>query len=242
MDGWRMRQIKNVFRRAAAWAFILVLLGGCATSGRVKKEKTAADFMTDGLDYYNDQYYLSAIENFQKIIDRYPYSKYYTEAELRLADSYYYSKKYDEAIDAYAQFQRLHPKNPNIPYVSYQKGQSYFRQVSTVDRDQSHTLQAKEEFERLIRNYPGSEYADRAQWELRECDIMLAESELYVGNFYFKMKKYKAAMNRYRYVLENYPDLGQYHRAIESLGKCMKKLAEEENRTKKSGFSFFSIF
>ncbi len=239
-----MYQFRSAFRQCVIRVFVLVFLGACATGGGGpnRLEKTAADFMKEGMDFYNDHYYLSAVESFQKIIDRYPYSRYCSEAELKMADSYYYLKRYDEAIDGYTQFQRLHPKNPNIPYATYQKGMCYFSQVSTVDRDQSHTLQAKEQFERLIKNHPESEYADKARWKLRECDIILAKSELYVGDFYFRMKQYRAAMARYRYVLENYPDLGQYHQAVESLGKCTEKMAEEQKRAEKKHSGFFSIF
>jgi len=35
-------------------------------------------------------------------------------------------------------------------------------------------------------------------------------------------------MDRYRYLIETYPDLGQYHEALESVGKCREKLAEEQ--------------
>jgi len=228
-----MRKLRKTVRWVLLWSVVAIFLGGCATDSAVtKKEKEPDELMTEGLKYFEDEYYTSAIEAFQKIIDRYPYSKYIAEAEIKVADSYFHQDKYAEAFDAYAEFQRLHPKNPNIPYVLYQKGLCHFEQVSTTDRDQSHTLQAKEEFERLVKSFPQSKYADKARWKIRECYTILAGSELYVGNFYFKMKKYKAAMNRYRYVLENYPDLGQYHEALESLRKCKEKIAEQERKKK----------
>ena len=200
---------------------------GCATTKL--DEKTADELMEEGVTYFDKGYYQGAIDSFQKIIDRYPYSKHCIDAELKLADALYLKEKYDEGFNAYNEFQRLHPKNSNIPYVIFQKGMCHFKQVSTTDRDQSHTLLAREEFERLIKNFPQSEYTDRAQWKMRECYMILAESELYVGHFYFKNQRYEAAMARYRYVLENYPDLGQYHEALEYLGKCKEMLAQEKN-------------
>lgn len=223
-----------IVRYAFVLSVIAVFLASCATDASKKKEKSADELMAEGLDHFQEKYYQGAIESFQKIIDRYPYSKHCPEAELKIADSCYYLENYDEAFDAYAEFQKLHPKNPNIPYVFFQKGMCHFKQVSTVDRDQSHTLKAKEEFDRLVKNFPQSEYADQANWKIRECYMILAGYELYVGHFYFKMKKYKAAMNRYNYLLENYPDLGQYHEALEYLSKCKEKLTEEEGKKEKS--------
>jgi outer membrane protein assembly factor BamD len=89
---------------------------------------------------------------------------------------------------------------------------------------------AKDEFERLVKKFPRSEYADNARRKIRECYINLAEYELYVGHYYFKRKKYRAAMDRYRYIVENYPDFGQYHEALEYLTKCKERLPAEEAR------------
>ncbi|MBW1900957.1 MAG: outer membrane protein assembly factor BamD [Deltaproteobacteria bacterium] len=242
-----MRKFHNIVKWALVCSLMVVFLGGCASDKALKKkpkkkENPPAELMEEGRSAYEDEYYLSAIESFQKIVDRYPYSKFYAEAELKIADSYYYSMDYDAAFDAYTEFQRLHPKNPKIPYVLYQKGQCHFSQVSTVDRDHSHTLHALEQFERLVKDFPKSEYSDQTHWKIRECYMKLAGSELYVGHFYFKMKKYKAAMTRYRYILENFPDLGQYHEALEYLTKSEEKLAEEMNGEKKSRGGIFSIF
>ena len=172
-------------------------------------------------------HYQSAIDAFEKIRDRYPYSKYAIVAELKLADAMFGKGSYDEAYDAYDEFERLHPTNPRIPYVIYQKGMCHFRQIGTIDRDQSHTIKAKEEFERLIRRFPDDTYARLAQKRLRDCYIELAEHELYVGKFYYKIKKYEAAKGRFLYILRNYPDLGQYHEALKYLSLCEQKLAEK---------------
>ncbi|MFH1241523.1 MAG: outer membrane protein assembly factor BamD [Pseudomonadota bacterium] len=211
-------------------ASVVFLLNGCALWDRFFKEeeKTPDQLMSEGMEDFKKGKYEEATEIFQKIKDRYPYSKFALEAELRMADSLFNRDQYMEAFDAYGEFEKLHPKNPNIPYVIYQKGMCHFNQMSTVDRDQSNTLKAKDEFERLVRRFRRSEYANMARRKIRECYINLAEHELYVGNYYFRMKKYRTAMSRYLYLIENYPDLGQYHVALEYLKKCKEKLAQEE--------------
>jgi len=183
--------------------------------------------MERGMESMAAGHYQSAIDAFEKIRDRYPYSKYAIVAELKLADAMFGKGSYDEAYDAYDEFERLHPTNPRIPYVIYQKGMCHFRQIGTIDRDQSHTIKAKEEFERLIRRFPDDTYARLAQKRLRDCYIELAEHELYVGKFYYKIKKYEAAKGRFLYILRNYPDLGQYHEALKYLSLCEQKLAEK---------------
>ncbi len=218
------------------WGLALLVWGcvlqGCSTSPDHEvwklEEKQPVELMEEGMELYNENAYALAIEAFQKIVDRYPYSKYSIDAELKLADCHYYEYDYEIAYDAYSEFQRLHPKNANMPYVLYQMGMCHFDQTSTIDRDQSHTQMAAQQFERLVNTFPKSEYSSKAYWKIRECYILLAESELYVGRFYFKMEKYGAAMKRFRYLLENYPDLGQYHDALEYLSLCQEKMRAEE--------------
>jgi outer membrane protein assembly factor BamD len=191
-------------------------------------EKPPAELMSDGLEDLESGRYTAATEAFQNIKDRYPYSKFAVAAEIKLADTLYRRELYDESFDAYDEFERLHPKHPSAPYAIYQKGMCHFSQVSTIDRDQSHTYKAKGEFERLLKRFPRSDYVNKARRKMRECYIYLAEYELYVGHFYFKMKKYRTAMGRYRYLLENYPDLGQYKDALEYMSKCKEILDKEE--------------
>ena len=87
--------------------------------------------------------YEDATEAFQNIRDRYPYSRFAAKAELKMADAFYKKKDYDEAFEAYDEFERLHPKNKDLPYVIYQKGMCHLERVTTIDRDQSHALKAK---------------------------------------------------------------------------------------------------
>ncbi|MEA2038919.1 MAG: outer membrane protein assembly factor BamD [Thermodesulfobacteriota bacterium] len=217
----------------AAAIFLIFLLGGCALWDRLfsEQEKSPAELMTEAMEDFEGGDLKSATETFQKIKDRYPYSKHAVGAELRMADSLYKRKLYDEAFDAYTEFERLHPTNKDIPYVIYQKGMCDFSQASTIDRDQSHILKAKQEFERLVKRFPRTTYARMARRKLRDCYISLAEYELYVGHYYYKMKKYGTAMMRYKYLIKNYPDLGQYHEALEYLRKCEQKLTEEKKST-----------
>jgi outer membrane protein assembly factor BamD len=216
---------------------MVFLLSGCAVydrffgKGDVDEEvgKPPGELWKEGMKHYKGGYYASAAEAFRKLKDRYPYSEFALKAELLLADSLYKSEKYDLAFDAYSDFERLHPRNENIPYVIYQRGKCHLNQVKTIDRDQSHTFKAKAEFERLIKRFPNSKHANMARKEMRACYINLAEHELYVGHYYFKRKNYRGAMGRYQYVLDNYPDLGQYQVALEYLNKCKQKLAEQES-------------
>jgi outer membrane protein assembly factor BamD len=238
------RQSKSLVMPFLFMLGFFFLASGCSTVSKwFSKEDEDVDvgqLMSDGMDNLERGYYKSAMDDFQKVKDRYPYSKLAIAAELKMADSLYQLEEYDQAHDAYDEFEKLHPKHEQIPYVIYQKGMCQFMQMTTTDREQGHTLKAKEEFETLISRFPRDVYADRARKNLRKCLIYLAEHEMNVGNFYLKNGHYSAALARYTYVIENYPDLGQYSEALENISKCREKLAAETSlkEAKKSRWPF----
>ena len=221
--------------RAKVFVFglmLLVLFGGCGTVdrffGRGVDETDPAELMAQGMGNLEAGRYSDAVKAFEKIRDRYPYSKFAVTAELKLADALYRTEEYEQAFEAYDQFERLHPRHKEIPYVIYQKGMCYFDQITTTDRDQLQTQKAMEEFGRLIARFHRDDYANMARKHLRKCYIYLAEYEIYVGHYYFKRGYYRAALARYTYVIENYPDMGQYHVALSYISKCKERLAAEE--------------
>lgn len=217
-----MTRLRLTFRVFFAGILGFSFLWGCA---HLEKEKSPEELMEQGTKQMDKGRYQSASESFQNLKDRYPYSKYAVLAELKMADALFLTPEYDLAFDAYDEFEKLHPRDKSIPYVIYQKGMCQFKQIKSIDREQSHTHKAKTEFERLIKRFPNDTYARRAIQFFRKCIVSLAKHELYVGHFYYKMKKYNAAMGRYIYLIENYPDMGQYGEALEYISKCREKLA-----------------
>ncbi|RPI73529.1 MAG: outer membrane protein assembly factor BamD [Desulfobacteraceae bacterium] len=210
---------------------LTALLSQCAVIDKIRGKKAEdrepAELMSDGIENMNRGRYKAAGADFQEIKDRYPYSKYAVQAELKMADAFYIQEAYDLAFDAYAEFEKLHPKNKEIPYVIFRRGLCQFDQVKSFDRDQSRMLRAKEEFERLIRLFPKDSYSNRAQQYLRECLVSLSKYELYVGHFYFAKSKYQAALDRYLYLVNTYPDMGQHQEALEYIAFCRQKISEE---------------
>ena len=230
--------MNHIAKGLLAGLMLLFLLSGCSTIerilGRGADETDPDELMSEGIDDLESGRYKDAVKAFEQIRDRYPYSKFAVTAELKLADALYRTEEYAQAFEAYDQFEKLHPKHKEIPYVIYQKGMCHFDQITTTDREQLHTQKAKEEFERVIARFPREDYANMARKNLRKCFIYLAEYEIYVGNYYFKRGYYRAALARYTYVIKNYPDMGQYHEALDYISKCKERLALEPAGTEEA--------
>ncbi len=223
-----MYRIPLIIGRIISVGVLVSTFWGCAeTKSDIDKSAPEA-LLTFGLERLERSDYDLAEKAFEAIKNRYPYSKEVVIAELKMAESYVRRKDFDSALLVYYDFERLHPKDENIPYVIYQEGLCHFRQASTIDREQTHIIRARKEFERLVNRFPDSEYVDKARDYIRKCLVHLSEYELYVGHFYFKMGEYEAAMKRYEYIIQNYPDMGQYHEALEYISKCKQRLAEKD--------------
>jgi outer membrane protein assembly factor BamD len=175
---------------------------------------------------YKDGEYEEAAELYQQLKDRFPYSRYALLADLRVGDAYFKSKRYDEAVLAYDDFVRLHPKNDAVPYAIYQMGMVYHEQMLIPARDPSNAKKASETFQRLLRQYPNSEWSVKARPRLQEALERMAAHDMYVGKFYLKTSRYRAAIGRFKRVLTDYPDVGLYGEALKLIKRSQQELAE----------------
>lgn len=209
----------------------LMMFSGCTT---IKSwfgsdiEKSAQELASDGMESYDDKDYKDAIKAFEQLKDWYPFSKYTILAELKIADANYKLGNYEEAVYAYESFESLHPRNEAIPYVIYQIGMCYYEQIDTVDRDQTPAREALKTFQHLARQYPGNVYTIKARTHVDRCYQSLAGHDLYVGKFYFKARRYRAALYRFKNVVEKYPDVGYHLEALNYIRQCRIFMAEEE--------------
>ncbi len=194
-----------------------------------KKEKTAKELVNEGINEFNNGNYEYSINAFEKLKDWYPFSKFAVLAEIKIADANFRLKKYEEAARAYKEFTNLHPTNEAVPYAIYQNGLCYFNQVDTVDRDQSSAKTALDIFNRLIKQFPKNIYVNQAKAHKKKCLKSIAGHELYVGLFYFKTKHYKAALNRFKSVVCNYPDVGVHKKALRYIPLCEEAMLKSES-------------
>ncbi len=206
---------------------------GCSTVkgwfSKKPKDKPPDIMADEGIKQLKSKKYDNAIETFEKVRDRYPYSEQALLAQIKVADAYFYKKKYDEALNAYKEFEKLHPTNKACSYVCYRQGLCYYRQRSTVDRDQTFTTKAMEEFRRLCQKYPKCEYVKRAEKYIATCKKDLAEHEFYVAEFYFRTKRYQAALDRYQALSQDYPEFPKQLDVKKKIAECQKCLAEAKN-------------
>jgi outer membrane protein assembly factor BamD len=229
----------RIFKTAACLLLILVMLTGCTStlwtvkSFFVKEPRvkmTPESLYARGSQEFQHGSYKKAREFYTRLKEEYPLHEMAILAELGVADAYYSGKDYVEAEGAYRDFLMMHPTNENVPYVMYQIGMCHYQQIGSVDRDQTETIKALREFERLVTRFPQSQFATLAEKMIRDCKQKLAEHEFYVGNFYFKQKKYDAALKRFETIRREYAGAGLDYRAERYIEEIRARLAAIESK------------
>jgi outer membrane protein assembly factor BamD len=167
----------------------------------------------------------SARQHFKRIIDAFPQSQYAPSARIALGDAYVQEGGTAGdilAIGAYREFLTLYPSHPKSDYAQFQVAESYFRQKSGPDRDQTQTLHALEEYERLLELYAGSQYIENARGRIKELRQNLARAEYMAGYFYQRTRQYcRAAVARYEGILKDFPDFDELDLVLLHMAECL---------------------
>jgi outer membrane protein assembly factor BamD len=180
------------------------------------------------LKVYTAINYDKAIETFQTIIDNYPYSEWAVKAELKIADAYFEDKRYEEALSYYRSFADLHPQHERVPYTILQSALSHYKQIRSVNRDQTAARESQRYLEQLIRQYPYAPETSQGETLLREIRTRLSRNVMQMGDFYLKRQEYQAAAERYRGLLNTYPGLGLDAEALYKLGICYENMNRDD--------------
>jgi outer membrane protein assembly factor BamD len=185
---------------------IALIAISCATE--VPDGKTEAEVLyKEAKILMDDERFILATEKLNQLKNRYPYSFFATPAELLMADILFKQENFIEAAAAYLLFKDFHPKHSEVPYVVYKIAESYYEQLpDTEDRDLQSAIEAIKYYKEILRSYSSSSYARDAKKKIEKCQSMLIGKEKYVADFYFKVKKFKAARWRYLDMLSNIQD------------------------------------
>lgn len=174
---------------------------------------------------------------FKEVMHLYPDSIYARLAKIGIADSYYRQKDAAAMVMAateYQEYVNLYPNSPDAVYAKYRIAMCYLRQMKKAGRDQTNTYKAIKALESMIRQYPGTDEAEEAKKQLEKARQRLALHYFNIGRTNFKMKAYMGAVNRFKQVINDYPDFEYNDRLFYLTGKSYFAM-----RDYNSAMSFF---
>ena len=121
------------------------------------------ELFDDAYRYMERRRFAEAAELFLEIENAYPASPFAADALIMGAYAQYMARDFAGTIESIDRFMRFHPGHPDVPYVLYLRGMSFYRQVSDVRRDPGMSGLALNTFGQLVQRFPETEYAKNAE-------------------------------------------------------------------------------
>ena len=230
--------------------FLILLFTSCKSS----KEKVSVikyeNLELQMIDAYKEGYeelekgdVIYAAKKFNEAELLYPQSEWAPKAVLLAAYSFYSQNYYDEALSELDRFFKKYPKHKNLDYAHFLYAMCYYENIIDEKKDLEPLITSKTRFEFIVQNYPNTDFAQDAKFKINLINDVLASKEIYLGKYYLKKKKWVAAINRFKNILESYETTVYVEEALHRLVETHYKIglvAEAEKYAKVLGYNYQS--
>ena len=239
-----MKFLKNIFL-----VLIICLIISCSKEEKVSivKEKNIETQMIEafreGYEELENGDVLFAAKKFNEAELLFPQSEWAPRAALLAAYSYYSQDYYYDAEYELNRFLKIYPNEKSIPYAHYLLGMVYYEKIIDEKKDLEPLVLAEKKFKFIEKNYPDTDFALDASYKLDLIQDYLASKEMYIGIHYMKKKKWIAAINRFKNVVNNYDETSFIDEALHRLVEIHYKLGlvqESEKYASLLGYNYNS--
>jgi outer membrane protein assembly factor BamD len=163
----------------------------------INNYKEAYKALNDGDPFFASKKFLEAELLF-------PQSQWASRSALMASYSYYLQNYYSEALSNLERYLITYPNDKDIAYAHYLIAICYYEEIEDEKRDSRPLINAAEKFEFIVNNFPKTDFAIDAKFKLELIRDILASKEMYIGRHYLKQKKWIAAINRFKHVINEY--------------------------------------
>jgi outer membrane protein assembly factor BamD len=195
-------------RLCSLFAAVTLILSGCSSSTKPTNAQGKALSNTDEQIFVGD-----TIEK-----------NYDPHVIIKRAEAFFDKDEYAEAAIELTHFMELHRAHALAPYAQFRLGEAYLKQARTIDRDPEPVQKAMAAFEKLRTDYAASAYDSQAMARIHDCQDWLAQTHMFVGQFYYRREAYLAAAHRFEAILKDYPEMTVAPDALYYLALSYKEL------------------
>ena len=192
-------------------SFFLIIISSCSSKNDKISILEDENLELQMIDAYKDAYeelesgdVIYAAKKFNEAELLYPQSEWAPKSVLLAAYSYYSQNYYDEALSELNRFFKKYPKHKNIDYAHFLYAMCYYENIIDEKKDLEPLLISKKRFQFVVQNFPGTDFAQDANFKINLINDVLASKEMYLGKYYIKKQKWVAAINRFKNILELY--------------------------------------
>ena len=152
----------------------------------------------------DQQEYELARKQFLEIKKLFPLSNEAIQSEIMIAFISYIQMDYDNAILNFRKITNKYPSHKDLDYVYYMIALSNYEQLQNESLDGYFNNLALEAFDQVIKRFPESKYAKDSRQKIILVNSNIAAKHMEIGRFYLNNKKYIAALNRFKIVIDEF--------------------------------------
>lgn len=241
-DSSRLPVLPSTGRRRCALVVLAVTLAlgswGCSAApkgpDKITQELLSSPkeaLFAKGKDLIERKRYDQGRKYLSFVFETYPNDPLGREALLLVADAYFKeggTSGYTEARFRYRDYLNRYPGAPRRDYARYQFALCYDKEHEKPDRDQTSTREAIDQYRALIREFPDTAYSGAARERLRQLSDFLAEHEFAVGYFYFRKGATGAALARFVFLEQRFPEYGAQDKLFYYEAECLRRLGRAD--------------
>ena len=198
-----------MFKNLSIIFFCLYIIS-CSTSDSLNKNNKKSEIENPeeiyklAKTYFDNNNFESADEEFSRLIKLYPLSNEAIQAEIMIGFTYYLKMDYESAINKFEKIIIKYPAHKDLDYIFYMKAMCNYEQITHHGLDGSFNELALKDFNQVIVRFPESQYAKDSKQKIVLVKSNQAAKHMDIGRFYLKEKKYTAALNRFKIVIEDF--------------------------------------
>jgi outer membrane protein assembly factor BamD len=203
---------------------LVLILNACSTTDNEYDNRTADEIFKEGEAKLNEKSYKKAAKILEQVSVQHPYADKAMKSQILAGYSHYMEKAYPEAIETFRNFIQMHPGHKDVPYALYMLGLSFYEQMPLVERDLKIVQESYDAFNELTHRFPKSPYTKDATHKMKLLLDHLASKEMEIGIFYHHHGNALAALNRFRYVVDEFQKTPQIPEAMYRMVVCYVSL------------------
>jgi len=224
----------NTLFRPIYLLLLIALLAGCSSNQENFANSGEEFLFNEGLRSMEISNWNRAILIWQQLEAQFPFGQYAEQSQLELIYAYYRNREPEAARAAADRFIRLYPDSESLDYAYYMKGMAYYSEDNRIlgrylptdpsKRDPGKSRESFADFAQLLNLFPNSLYAADARARMVYLKNLLADYEVHVAEFYIERQAYLSALNRARFVMENFQGTPAVPRALEIMVEMYLRL------------------
>ena len=204
---------------------LLIFLQNCSKTENIEIRLPAIELYQTAVIASENKFYQEALESYEVLINEYSGTRLGTISHLMMADIYFKQSKWVESESSYRSFLINNPRSNLTPYVlnrlialNYERNHyGLFIKSRDYDRNMEPNRKIIREYQRFYLLFPQSPYLNEVKQYYISAMTDLAEHELHVADFYFDIGAYHSSVNRYLYLLKNFPNFTRKNLVVEKL-------------------------